>query len=100
MDYLEKNNLLNNCFGLSTLCLVIRMVRSMVVDLSGKAKTSDMVTVICGIKNIHFLAPWLLVFLVCRFKSKVLGVGAKERSWGDVKTIKSGKRSAISSDVS
>ena len=39
-------------------------------------------------------------FLVCRFKSKVLGVGAKERSWGDVKTIKSGKRSAISSDVS
>ena len=33
-------------------------------------------------------------------KKKVLGIGASERSWGDVKTIKSGKRSDISSDVS
>ena len=39
-------------------------------------------------------------FVECRFTSKVLGIGAAEYSWGDVKTIKSGKRYAISSDVS
>ena len=42
----------------------------------------------------------VLGFFACRVISKVLGVGAAERSWGDVKTIKSGKISAISSDVS
>ena len=39
-------------------------------------------------------------FVASRVTSKVLGIGAAERSWGDVKIIKSGKRSAISSDVS
>ena len=39
-------------------------------------------------------------FVACRVTSKVLGIGAAERSWGDVKTIKSGKRSTINSDVS
>ena len=29
-----------------------------------KAKTSKMVTVICGIKNIHLLAPRFLFFLM------------------------------------
>ena len=42
----------------------------------------------------------VLCFVACRVTSKVLGVGAAERSWGDTKTIKSGKRSVISSDVS
>ena len=42
----------------------------------------------------------VLGFVACRVTSKVLGIGAAERSWGDVKTIKSGKISAISSDVS
>ena len=42
----------------------------------------------------------VLGFFACRVTSKVIGIGAAERSWGDVKTIKSGKRSAISSDVS
>ena len=42
----------------------------------------------------------VLGFFACRFTSKVLGIGAAEQSWGDVKTIKYGKRSAISSDVS
>ena len=37
------------------------MVDLMGMNLSGKAKTSEMLTVICGIKNIHFLAPRLLV---------------------------------------
>ena len=30
-------------------------------------------------------------FVACRVTSKVLSIGAVERSWGDVKTIKSGK---------
>ena len=46
--------------------------------------------------------PWtkVLGFVACRVTPKVLRLGAEERPWGDVKTIKSGKRSAISSDVS
>ena len=39
-------------------------------------------------------------FVACRVTSKVLGIGAAESSWGDIKTIKSGKRYAISNDVS
>ena len=42
----------------------------------------------------------VLGFVACRVALKVLGIVASERSWGDVKTIKSGKISAISSDVS
>ena len=39
-------------------------------------------------------------FGVCIVTSKVLGIGVADRSWGDIITIKSGKMSAISSDVS
>ena len=42
----------------------------------------------------------VLGFFACRVTLMVLGIGAEERSWGDVKTIKSGKIYAISSDVS
>ena len=42
----------------------------------------------------------VLGFFACRVTLKVIGVGAAERYWGDVKTLKSGKRSAISNDVS
>ena len=42
----------------------------------------------------------VLDFVACRITSKVLGIGAEERSWGDLKTIKSWKGSAIRSDVS
>ena len=42
----------------------------------------------------------VLVFFVCRVTSKVLGIGAADCSWGDVKKIKYWKRSTISSDVS
>ena len=42
----------------------------------------------------------VLGFVACKVTSKVLGVGALESSWGDVKTIKYGKRYAISSGVS
>ena len=39
-------------------------------------------------------------FVACRVTSKVLVIVAAERSWGYVKTIKSRKRYATSSDVS
>ena len=42
----------------------------------------------------------VLGFVVCRFTPKILGIGAAECSWEDVQTIKSGKISAISSDLS
>ena len=42
----------------------------------------------------------VLGFVACRVTSKVLGIGAADRSWGDVRKIKYGKRSAIRSDVS
>ena len=42
----------------------------------------------------------VLGFFALRVTSKVIGIGAAEDSWGDVKTIKSGKRYDISSDVS
>ena len=72
----------------------------MQMNLYEKAKTLLMAIVICGIKNIHFLSPKLLDLLHVESHQKVLGIGAAERSQGDVKTIKSGKRSASSSDVS
>ena len=34
----------------------------------------------------------VLGFVGCRVTSKVLGIGAAERSWGALKDIKSGKR--------
>ena len=42
----------------------------------------------------------VLGFIACRVTSNVLGIGAETRSWGDVKTVKYGKRSAIRSEVS
>jgi len=37
----------------------------------------------------------VLGYVACRVTSKILGIGAAERSWGDVKCIKTGKRSSI-----
>ena len=42
----------------------------------------------------------VLGFVARRVTSKVIGIGTAQRYWGDVKTIKYGKRSAISSYVS
>ena len=71
----------------------------MVTNLSGNAKTPEMVTVICSIKS-SLTCTKVLGFVACTVTSKVLVIGSAERYWGDVKTIKSGKRSAIISDVS
>jgi hypothetical protein len=40
----------------------------------------------------------VLGYVACRTTSKTLGIGPCEQSWGDLKTIKSGKRSHISAD--
>ena len=40
---------------------ITRMAPLMLMNLSVKAKTSVIVIVICGIRNIDFLAPRLLV---------------------------------------
>jgi hypothetical protein len=37
--------------------------------------------------------------VACRVTSKVLGIGAEERSWGDVKQLKNDKRSHLSIDA-
>ena len=42
----------------------------------------------------------VLIFVACIVTSKVLVVGATKSFWGDVKTIKPGKISAIGNDVS
>ena len=40
----------------------------------------------------------MLGFVACRVSSKNAGVGMCERNWGDVKEIKTGKRSGLSGD--
>ena len=70
------------------------------MNLYGKAKISNMVTVICCIKKYSLPCTKVLGFVECRVISKVLGIGAAERSRDDVKKIKSRKIYAISSDVS
>ena len=42
----------------------------------------------------------VLGFVACRVTSKILGILSAERSWVDVKTIKSGKISALASGIS
>jgi hypothetical protein len=40
----------------------------------------------------------VLGFVACRVTSKIAGIGSAERSWGDVKHLKSNKRSHLSGD--
>jgi hypothetical protein len=40
----------------------------------------------------------VLGFVACRVCSKTLGIGPCERSWGDFKNIKTGKRSHLSGE--
>ena len=42
----------------------------------------------------------VLCFLSCRLTSAFLRIGSAERSWGNSKTIKSGKRSPLGSEIS
>ena len=72
----------------------------MLMNLIGKAKTLVMATAICGIKKYSLPFTKVIGFVSSRVTSKVPGIGAAERSWGDIKTIISGKRSAINSDLS
>ena len=40
----------------------------------------------------------MLGFVACRVCSKVGGIGAAERAWGDVKHLKTGKRKSMSGE--
>ena len=51
-------------------------------------------------KNYHLACTKVIGFVACRVISKIIGIGSSGISWGDVRTIKSGKRSIIRSDVS
>ena len=41
----------------------------------------------------------VLGFVACKVTSKIPGIWSSGSSWGDVKTIKSAKRSALGSDI-
>ena len=78
---------------------IIIMILLIVTNLSGLVKISMTVLVISGIINTLYHAPNYLVFsLQGNFKN--IEIGSAEHSWGDVKKIKSGKRSALGSDIS
>ena len=78
---------------------IIRIIFLTVMNLSGTVKISVMVTVIYGIKY-SLTSIKIIDFVACRVTSKILGILSSECSWGDVKTIKSGKRSALGSNIS
>ena len=69
------------------------------MNLFGKSKTSDMVTVICGIKK-SLPCTKVLGFIAYRDTTKILGIGAAAISWGDMNTVKSWKGYSICIDVS
>ena len=69
------------------------------MNLSETVKISVMATFIYGIKN-TLPSTKVIGFVTCRVTSKILGIVSDERSWGDVLKIKSGKRSALGSDIS
>ena len=72
----------------------------MLMNLYVKSKTSVMATVICGIKNIHFLLPRFLVLLHVESHQSLLVLVQQSVLGGDIKTIKAGRSSAIISYVS
>ena len=71
-----------------------------VMNLSGTVKISVMVTVIYGINTQSLPSTKVIGLEACRVTSKTLGIVSADCSWGDVKTIKSGKISALGSEIS
>ena len=63
----------------------------------GRWLTSDVRAAKSHLWHEKYSLPYtnVLGFVACRTTSKNLGIGAAERSWGDVKEIKSGKRSHL-----
>ena len=76
------------------------MILLKATNLSWVVKISVIVIVICVIRNTIYYAPKSLVFVAFRGTLKPIGIIYAKRSWGDVKTIKSGKRSDLGSDIS
>ena len=102
----QVNNVTKKLFyGLSEeeLYVTLDLFWSAYNDFNHKNGTFDGVEYICRNKDIingishiwnqkySLLCIKVFGFVACRFTSKVLGIGAAGSSWGDVKTIKSGK---------
>ena len=71
-----------------------------VINLFSLVKIFVVVIVIFGIRNTLYHAPKYLFFVACRLTSNIIVIGYAELSWGDVKTVKSGKISDIVKDIS
>ena len=110
----QVNNLIKMLFhGLSDdeIYFTLELFCTDYTDLDKKNGLLDGDEFICTSKDIRYGNSHLwhqkyslpctkvLGFLAYRVTSKVIGIGASERSWGDVKAIKSGIRYDISSDV-
>jgi hypothetical protein len=50
-------------------------------------------------KYTYHLENGILGKFACRVCSKIVGIGSAERNWGDVKTLKTGKRSHLSAEA-
>ena len=86
-------------FGVNIPISIIRLIHLKVINLSGAAKIFVMVIVIYGIKK-YLLCTKVLGIVAYRVPSKMLGIGSAEFSCGDVKIIRSGKISALGSEIS
>ena len=66
----------------------------------GRWLTPDVSTGKYNLRHENYSLPYTIVlgFFACRTTLKNLGIGSAERSWGDVKEIKSGKRSHLSTE--
>ena len=69
-------------------------------DVFGWTPSSETVIVIFWHQKYSLPCTKVLSFVACIIKSKIPVIGASNRSWDDVKTIKSGKIYSLSSDVS
>ena len=81
-------------FGANIHNSIIRMILLTVINLYITVEIFVMAIFIYGIRK------KVLGFVAFRVTSKILGIGYVERSWVDVKTIKSVNTSALGSNIS
>ncbi len=69
-------------------------------DHPGRFSTKDAIAGCYHIWHDMYSLPYIQVlgFVACRVTTKCLGIGARERSWSDMKMIKDGKRYNLSGD--
>ena len=87
-------------FGANIQNSIITIITFTAMNLYGAVKIFLTEIIICGIRNTLYRPPKSLGVVAYRVTSKIIGIGFAERSWGNFKTIKSGKISAPGSDMS